>query len=143
MTKSDGNCLTERQKQVLPYLVGSCSVEAACRNARISKETVYRWFRESPEFVQALKEQRRAVLNEAMDRLKGAADQAVAALLELLDSDQETIRERAAGRVLDYLLKPKEEIKDRGQAYVDWIMGVRERLRAKKIAQEEAAKRSE
>jgi AcrR family transcriptional regulator len=106
MTTSDG--LTERQKQVIPYLVGEPSIEAACRKAKISKETIYRWLKESPAFVQALNEQREAVLTEALDRLKGAAGQAVTALMDLLNSDQETVRERAAGRILDYLLKVKE-----------------------------------
>lgn len=106
MTKPDN--LTSRQAQVLPFLVGEPSVEIACRKANISRETVYRWFRESTPFVEALKGQREVVLNDALDRLKGAGDKAVTALVGLLDSEQETIRERAAGRILDYLLKVRE-----------------------------------
>lgn len=106
MTEPDG--LTERQKQVIPYLVGEPSIEGACRKAKISKETVYRWLRESPSFVHTLEEQREAVLKDALERLKGSAGKAVSTLVALLDSDQETVRERAAGRILDYLLKVKE-----------------------------------
>ena len=109
MTKPDAaQALTERQRHVLPSLVAEPSIEAACRSAKISKETVYRWLRESPAFVAELKAQRDAVLADALDLLRGTARQAVETLLGLLQSEQETIRERAAGRILDYLLKVKE-----------------------------------
>lgn len=116
MTKNDN--LTSRQKRVLPFLVGEASIEDACQKANISRETIYRWFRESPVFVEAIKVQRETVLNDALDRLKGAGDKAVNALVGLLDSVHEGIRERAAGRILDYLLKVREAevLKERVEA---------------------------
>ena len=119
MAKRDTETLTDHQKRALPFIVKGPTIDEACKLAQISRETYYRWTRDSPAFVTVLEDQRDSAVTEALGQIKAAAGKAVAVLVGLLESDQETVRERAAARILDYVLNVKE-VEDL-QKRLEWI----------------------
>ncbi len=105
MTKHDD--LTPRQRRVIAHLVSSLSVEAACADAGISKNTVYTWLKQ-PSFKAALEEARNEAFRDAMVRLKATLTRAVDTLSGLLDSTDASIRLQAATRLIGYAIKVAE-----------------------------------
>ncbi len=107
MTK-DTNGLTTRQHLVITEILGSPSIEEACRRAGVSKGTVYKWLAD-PTFQAELKRQREAVVEQAFNRLKIGMGRAVEKLLALLEEGQESIQLRAAEALLDHGSKAVEQ----------------------------------
>ncbi len=94
--------LTPRQQLVIAELLSSPSVEEGCRRAKVAKATVYGWFKDSV-FRAELKRQRKALVDEAFERLKTGLTQAVDKLLELLQAEgQLGIQLRAAQTLLEH-----------------------------------------
>jgi hypothetical protein len=109
MTKQDKNPggLTERQLKAIPYLVSSTTHEKGCREAGISRNTLYEWLK-VPAFKAELTAQRNAVVESALDILKGHVSGAVDALVGLLTTENGYLRRSVANDVIEHVLKGKE-----------------------------------
>jgi len=99
--------LSRRQKEAIPFLLGAKSVEEGCRNAGLSKATVFRWLRQD-DFRAEVQRQREAVTTEALQRLKASITAAVDTLVALTGSQEESIRLRAAQQIIDFCLKIRD-----------------------------------
>ena len=90
--------------------------------AGISKTNLYRWFRQTP-FANEVERVRERVVTEALAKIRGAASIAVDSLLVILEGAQEnTTRLRAVGKIIDLILKLKEqEIENRLAAIEKYI----------------------
>jgi len=104
---NDHKDLTERQRRVIPHLLGAPSVEEGCKRARVSKAAVYEWLKDEI-FRQELKRQRDAVIERALDSLKANLSKATETLVKLLDSDKEAIQARAAEDIIEFTQKALE-----------------------------------
>jgi hypothetical protein len=98
-----------KMEQAIAVLLSYRSVEAAARAMGISVNTLLRWMKQ-PEFEAALREARRKVLSQAIERLQNAADAAAKTVLKImLNSNSPTgIQLRAAEIVLDQAAKAGE-----------------------------------
>jgi len=101
------DALTEKQLKVIPHLLGSRSIEEACRKARVSKATVYGWLREGA-FGEELRRQRDQVVKGALETLKANISKATEVLVALLDSQNEGIRHRTAKDLIEFTQKAME-----------------------------------
>ena len=105
MNDQDG--LTDRQTRIIPYLLGTPSIEEGCKRARVSKVTVYSWLKDET-FRTELKRQRDEVIERALDNLKANISKATETLVKLLDSEKETIQARAAEDIIEFTQKAIE-----------------------------------
>ena len=99
--------LTEKQLRLIPFLLGAPSMEEACKQAKISKVTVYGWLKREA-FRGELRRQREEVIRVALDTLKASTAKATETLVRLLDSEKETISIRAAESIIEYTQKALE-----------------------------------
>jgi AcrR family transcriptional regulator len=99
--------LSARQLAMISHLIASPSVEEACRRAKISKPTVYNWFKDEV-FKAELQRQREGVYKESLDALKAGGQRAVERLLKLINSKREDIAIRACAHVISANIKLKE-----------------------------------
>jgi len=99
---------------VIPYLLDAPSIEEGCKRARVSKVTVYAWLKEEI-FPQELKRQRDELIERALDSLKANVRLATETLVNLLDSESESIKARAAEDILEFTIKAieREELEKR------------------------------
>ena len=99
--------LKPKQMQLIPLIVELGSIEAACRAAKISRSTYYEWLK-NKEFAKELEKRQDYLYQNAMVKLKSLHDDAVKAYQELVNSNNESIKLRAAKIILDDLAKYKE-----------------------------------
>jgi len=99
--------LTERQHKAIPFLVTSTTYEKGCREAGISRNTLYEWLKD-PSFKAELTAQRSEVVEGALDILKGHIGGAVDALVGLLTTKNEYLRRSVANDIIEHVLKGKE-----------------------------------
>ena len=103
MTKDDAK-LTPRQKRILPLLL-SMPTEAACREAKISKNTVYRWFK-GEGFNAELQKLRNETFEAALNKVRRGAEGAADVLLELMQAaEDEASRIRCAQTILSHAVE--------------------------------------
>jgi hypothetical protein len=107
MTKTDQNGLTERQTKALPFFIASSSESAACRDAKIAKQTYYEWLKD-PLFRSELTNLREEAVQNAVENLKAHACKAVDALVGLLDAENLPLRRSAANDILHHIGRFKE-----------------------------------
>lgn len=115
MTEYDKNELSDRQLKALPFFAASASVESACREADVSKETFYRWLKE-PLFKAELDKLRNEIVSDAVNHLKIITTKAAATLSTLLDREESPAVQRAAANdILGHVIKFMElkEIEER------------------------------
>jgi hypothetical protein len=93
--------------KALPFFVTSSSEAAACRAARIAKQTYYDWLKD-PLFKAELKRLRESAVQNALETLKIHASKAVDTLVGLLDADNLILRRQAANDILQHIGKFKE-----------------------------------
>jgi hypothetical protein len=106
--KTDGDKkLTERQRRCLPFLISCKNVTEGCKSAGITTECFYTWL-EQPSFKAELNKLRNAAVREGLQQLKDAVTQASQKLIELLDSEVEETRRKAACNILEYSMKIEE-----------------------------------
>jgi hypothetical protein len=104
----DGNGeLSGRQLRVIPYLLGSPSIEEGCKRARVSKGAVYEWLKDDA-FKTELRRQREQLTAIALDTLKAGIAKATVTLVNHLDSDRENISIRAAESIIAFAQKALE-----------------------------------
>ena len=104
-TEKDG--LTARQLRLITFILSTASIEAASKEAKIGRATVYRWLKEK-HFREKLEQKRQELFEEGLSRLKAATDKASQRLIELLDSNNVNIRRLAAKDILSFALKAIE-----------------------------------
>ena len=105
MTKGDlTKELSDRQIKAIPHLVTSPTFEEGRKKARLSKNALYKWLK-NPAFKDELIQQRNIVITEAMETLKANIGQAVNALIELLDTEKESLKRQVANDILNHGLK--------------------------------------
>ncbi len=95
-----------KMEQAIAVLLSYRSAEEAARAIGISVNTLLRWMKQ-PDFEAALREARRKVLSQAIERLQNAVDAAAKTVLKImLNSNTPTgIQLRAAEIVLDQAAK--------------------------------------
>jgi len=101
------NTLTDRQRQAIPHLLAARSNEEGCRQAKVSKNTLYGWYREDA-FRGELRCQREKIVEGALENLKANVSKATEVLLKLLDSQNETIQHKVAKDIIDFSIKSME-----------------------------------
>ena len=99
--------LTEKQRRAIPFLLAAPSIEEGCRQARVSKATVYGWLKEEA-FREEIRRQREEVVRAALDTLKANTAKATETLVKLLDSEKEGIQARAAEDIIEFTQKAIE-----------------------------------
>lgn len=99
--------LTSRQSLLISYLLGSPSVEAACKKAKVGRASYYNWIKDDL-FIKELRGRREIIVNESFNQLKSASTKAVEVLINLMDSEQEGIRRLASKDVIEYILRARE-----------------------------------
>ena len=107
----DGNgvkdALTDRQRSVIPHLLAAPSIEEGCKSAKVARATVYEWLK-SETFRNELKRHREEIVTGALETLKANVSKATEALVGLLESENESIRHRAAKDVIEFVVKTTE-----------------------------------
>ncbi len=99
--------LTDRQCQAIPHLLAARSLEEGCRQAKISKATVYGWLKEET-FKDEIRRQREEIVTGALETLKANITKATGVFVGLLDSKNESIRHRAAKDIIEFTQKALE-----------------------------------
>jgi hypothetical protein len=98
-----------RQERVAVLLAAGRSIKAAAEEVGVGERTAHSWL-DRPDYRAFVHGLRARLLDEAVGRLAGAANAAVATLVDLLDDESPTVRLRAATGVLDALLKVRENV---------------------------------
>ncbi len=99
--------LTDRQLKAIPYLVSSPTLEEGRKKARVSKNALFTWLRD-PVFKNELQRQRNVVITEALEILKGHLVKATESLVDLLETDSDSLRRHVANDIIGHALKWKE-----------------------------------
>jgi hypothetical protein len=102
--------LSTKQQRAIAALLCSRDVPAAAALAKVGARTLYRWIAEDDAFRAALTVAEGAAIDAATRRLLGLQESAIATLEGVLDDADASpsARVRAAGMVIDYLLKLRE-----------------------------------
>ena len=100
--------LSQRQKNFIQIYLGAKTVEDACRSARVKKQTVYNWLKET-FFKEELERQREELIKSAFHRLNAYLDRAIITYVNLLASESEGVRMRTAEGIIDRILKFREQ----------------------------------
>lgn len=98
--------LTDSQWRYITAMVENPSFtkKDAAEHIGLSAATVYEWNKKYPYVEQALEEARKNVHNAALARRRQAVLKAIAVKIALLDSDDESIRSKAATEILEWEL---------------------------------------
>ena len=102
--ETESSNLPDERSRALEALLSAPTINAAAKLAGISRTTLWR-YRRDPGFAADLKAGHDAAFAEGLSRLKGALDDAVGNLCELLASENETIRLSAAKAIIDSAVK--------------------------------------
>lgn len=101
------NGLSARQKLGINALLNNPVIAKASKACGIPTRSLTRWLA-IPEFQEALEMERQRLNAEAFDNLKFTLSEAVGVLRELLRSESEATRLRAAQAIIDYNVKIAE-----------------------------------
>jgi hypothetical protein len=105
--RTESNCLTRKQREAIPHLIGARSLEEGRRKAGVSKNTLYTWLKDE-KFKAELDRLREEVISDALDRLKRSIADAVEGLTKLMSAKEKNIKIRACERVLEFFFRAKE-----------------------------------
>jgi hypothetical protein len=100
--------LTERQKRAIPFFVAPKSIVEACQLAGITTETFYTWSERTPAFRAELSRLRTLAMQDGLEQIRNNVALASQRLVELLGSQSEETRRKAACNILEYSLKIEE-----------------------------------
>ncbi len=92
--------LSAQQEQVISLLLGGKTQREAAQEVGVAEETVSRWMNGDAEFVATLNARRLELWQANAEKLRALATKAVNTLGDLLDSEDDTLRLRAAISVL-------------------------------------------
>lgn len=93
--------LNERQKKIMTYLLCCRTVQEAAQKAGVRLATVFKWLKD-PIFKQELDRLREEVVSDVVDRLKIHCMKATEVLVDLMESENETIRRGSANDILNH-----------------------------------------
>jgi transposase-like protein len=99
--------INHRQAKAIPILLSTDSIEAAAKQAGVTKNTLYSWLKQQ-DFDKALSDSRKKLLDKALEKLTGISMKAVNTLEQLLSAESEAVRRAAANDVLGHALKYRE-----------------------------------
>jgi hypothetical protein len=99
--------LTARQAKFLPILFASPTHTEACRKGRVSRDTLYEWFKD-PAFKAELARQRGELAIQGLALLSQSVMKAVETLVKLLDAGDGRLKRLAAKDILDQHAKFRE-----------------------------------
>ncbi len=110
MSINDENTLSAKQDKALAGLISQPTIADAAESAGVSKRSILRWLKDSPEFNEAYRMARNAIVKMAISRTQTAMAGAVDALTEIMgDSDAPaSARVSAARAILDSGLRGME-----------------------------------
>ncbi len=91
--------LTPRQQQAIACLLSSPTIEAASKNAGVSRSTLYEWMR-IPAFQEEFERAKREQFQAAVGQLRSLVPEAIQGLKDLARSSNEQIRLRACVEIL-------------------------------------------
>lgn len=98
-----GSELSEKQIQVLPTFAAAISIDGACKEVGIGRDTFYRWLK-NPVFKSELELMRKELVEEAIGQLKALGSKAVLTLASLsLRKDSPSVQRAAANDILNHL----------------------------------------
>lgn len=97
---------TKRDK-VITALLTCRTLEGAAKAAGIGRRTLYRYL-EDPVFRKELREKRNALMDSALDSIRGKVQKAVDQLDALMDCEDDRTRRLACKDLIDYSLRIKE-----------------------------------
>lgn len=92
--------LSDKQIKSIPKILANRTIEAGCIAAGIDRSSYFRWLKD-PAFETEIKTQRKQIVDAAYALLQQAHEKAAQALIELLDTDDERVKIRAAESILD------------------------------------------
>lgn len=101
--------LTPQQRKTIETLLTTGTIEAAAAAAGVSRNSIYKWFKDDL-FVSELRQAESEAVAGLSRALVGLGEKATRALADALDSDKITIRLRASEIVIGNLLKIRELI---------------------------------
>ena len=102
--KSD---LSVRQRRAIPLLVASRTIVEGCKKAGITEKTYYEWVKTSV-FQDALHKAQSNIIDDALGKLRGNINKAIDALVELLDTDNDSLKRLVANDIIAHTLKMRE-----------------------------------
>jgi hypothetical protein len=109
--------LSARQEKALATLLTTSSVPEAAAKAGCSERSLRRWLAEDDSFISEYRERRRRVVEEAEGVLQGAMTDAANVLRDLLGSEDERLRFRAACAILETgFATAEDDIRERIEA---------------------------
>lgn len=96
---SSNEKLTPRQQRAIACLLSSPTIEAASKNAGVSRSTLHEWLK-IPAFQEELEQAKRSQFQAAVGQLRSLVPEAIQGLQELARSSNEQIRLRACVEIL-------------------------------------------
>lgn len=96
------------QGKLLAELLTAPSVDAAAKRAGCSRRTATRWLHEDAAFRGALQTAKQESVDQAVTLLATLAGAAVSTLARNLQADEPAVQVRAAGKLLECLLRVRE-----------------------------------
>lgn len=93
--------LSARQKKIMTYLLCCRTVKEAAQKAGIRLATVFKWLKD-PIFKQELERLREEVISDVVNRLKIHCMKATEVLVDLMESENETVRRGSANDILNH-----------------------------------------
>ncbi len=99
--------LTQKQADAIMALLGSPSIEEACRKAEVSKASVYEWLK-VPLFATELKRQRSRIIDQYTTYLMSQAATAANELVGLLKTRNPGLRRLVCKDIIDLSLRAVE-----------------------------------
>ena len=95
----DNEGLTSRQQRAIVSLLECPTIEAASKNARVSRSTLYEWLN-IPDFKEELGRAKRQQFQAALGQMHSLVPKAIEGLKELACSSNEQVRLRACVEIL-------------------------------------------
>ena len=101
--------LTPKQRATIAALLSQPTVSAAAKQVSVSRDAVYRWLKE-PDFASALTAAESEHLQSVQRGMLAVSERALVVLGNLLVSESESIRLRAALGILEQAIRLRELI---------------------------------
>ena len=98
--ETEKQALKDQQMLAIPHILAGKSDAQVAEAVGVSRETVNRWRNHDEDFQDELSQSRRAQINARVIALSSVNTKAIEVMEELLDSDDEQIRMRAAMHLL-------------------------------------------
>lgn len=107
LTDMKENTLTQKQQKAIKAILEANSIEEAAKKARISRTSIYNWLKDE-YFKECLERERKALFEEGLSALKGAAAKAAKTLIELLESNDRNTKRLVAKEIINFAIKAVE-----------------------------------